>query len=39
MVMPELNMKNIIELLRLKFDLNLSYRDIAHSLKMSASSS
>ncbi len=38
MVMPELNMNNIIEVLRLKFDLNLSHRDIAHSFNMSASS-
>jgi len=38
MVMPELNMKNIIEVLRLKLDLNLSHRDIAHSLNLSASS-
>ena len=38
MVMLELNMNNIIEILRLKFDLNLSHRDIADSLSISASS-
>ena len=37
MVMPELNMKNIIEILRLKFDLKLSNIDITNSLNISAS--
>jgi len=38
MVMPEVSMKDIRELLRLKFDSKLSHRDIARSLNKSATS-